>query len=110
MTNTKKKTENKKNEQNKNKEESVLQRLAQASIEGLAIQAAVNTIMPGAGLALKSLKSAKTLKKAGKIMGKSAGKEGVKMLDDEERGKQTTPEELSGDVALAALDRIGGRS
>ena len=87
----------------------ILQRLAQASVEGLAIQVAVNTVMPGAGIALEGLKSAKNIKKAGKVMGKSAAKEGVKMLDDEGRENQTPAEDLSEDIALEMLTRVGGR-
>ena len=78
-------------------------------MEGLAIQVAVNTVMPGTGIAMGGLKSAKNIKKVGKVMGKSAAKEGVKMLDDEEREKQTPAEDLSEDIALEMLTRIGGR-
>lgn len=88
---------------------SILQRLAQASMQDLIIQSAVNTVMPGAGIALGSLKSAKNIKKVGKMMGKSAAKEGVKMLDDEGREKQTAADDLSEDIALEMLTRVGGR-
>ena len=87
----------------------LLQRLAQASVEGLAIQVAVNAVMPGAGIALEGMKSAKNIKKAGQVMGKSAAKEGVKILDDEGREKQTAAEDLSEDIALEMLTRVGGR-
>ena len=101
----------KKNKVKEKKEQKsdVLQRLAQASVEGLAIQVAVNTVMPGAGIAMSGLKSAKNIKRVGKVMGKSAAKEGVKMLDDEEREKQTPAEDLSEDIALEMLTRVGGR-
>ena len=91
----------------KNSKSDVLQRLAQASVEGLAMEVAINTIMPGAGVALHGLKYSKGLKKAGKAMGKGAGKEGVKMLDDEEEKDPGT--ELSEDLGLELLTRAGGR-
>ena len=46
----------------------VLQRLAQASVEGLAIEVAMNTIIPGSGLAVHGLNQGKNIKKAAKIM------------------------------------------
>ena len=104
INNTKKKTKEEKEEKTE-----VLQRLAQASVEGLAIQVAINTVMPSAGIALGSLKSAKNIKKAGQVMGKGAAKEGVKMLDDEGREKQTAADDLSEDIALEMLTRVGGR-
>lgn len=85
----------------------VLQRLAQASVEGLAIEVAMNTIVPGSGVAVHGLNQGKNIKKAVKIMGKSAGKEGVKMLDDEKN--ENPAEELSEDIALEMLTRVGGR-
>ena len=108
MSNTKKKKHKIKPVKSEAKSD-VLQRLAQASVEGLAIQVAVNTVMPGAGLALEGLKSVKNIKKAGQVMGKSAAKEGVKMLDDEGRENQTPAEDLSEDIALEMLTRVGGR-
>ena len=61
----------KKNKVKEKKEQKsdVLQRLAQASVEGLAIQVAVNTVMPGAGIAMSGLKSAKNIKRVGKKYG-----------------------------------------
>ncbi len=85
----------------------ILQRLAQASIEGLAIEVAMNAIIPGGGIALQGLNQGKNLKKAAKVMGKSAGKEGIKMLDEEEN--ENPAEELSEDIALEMLTRVGGR-
>lgn len=85
----------------------VLQRLAQASVEGLVIEVAMNTIVPGSGLAVHGLSQGKNIKKAAKIMGKSAGKEGVKILDGEEN--ENPAEDLSEDIALEMLTRVGGR-
>ena len=87
----------------------VLQRLAQASVEELATQGAFNAVMPGAGIALKSLKSAKNIKEAGKVMGKGAAKEGVQMLDDKEPEKSPV-EDLSKNIALEMLARARGRN
>ena len=105
MTNIKRQKSEKKESKS-----TVLQRLAQASMQDLAIQMSINTVMPGAGIALKGLKSAKNIKKAGQVMGKSVAKEGVKMLDDEGREKQTAAEDLSEDIALEMLTRVGGRN
>ena len=88
----------------------ILQRLAQASVEGLAIQVAVNSVLPGAGIAFGGLKNIKNMKKVGEVMGKGAAKEGVKMLDEDGRKKQTAAEDLSEDVALEMLTRVGGQS
>ena len=71
------------------------------------MEVAINTVMPGAGVALHGLKYSKGLKKASKAMGKGAGKEGVKMLDDEEEKDPGT--ELSEDMTLELLTRVGGR-
>ena len=91
------------------KESDMLQRLAQASVEGLVMEVAMNTLMPGTGIALKGLKQAKNMKKAAQVMGKSAAKEGVQMLDESEGEEQSPVENLSEDVALEFLTRVGGR-
>ena len=48
------------------------------------------------------------MKKAAKVMGKEAAKEGVQMLDNEEPEKSPV-EDLSEDIALEFLDRAAGR-
>ncbi len=105
MNKTKKQEENV-SQKDESKSE-ILQRLAQASVEGLAIEVAMNAIIPGGGVALQGLNQGKNIKKAAKVMGKSAGKEGIKMLDEEEN--ESPVEELSEDIALEMLTRVGGR-
>ena len=102
-------TKKKKIKTKKEERTEVLQRLAQAAVEGLAMEVAMNVVMPGSGLALNSLKYAKNAKKAAKVMGKGAAKEGVQMLDKEDRNK-TPAENLAEDVGLEFLSRAGSRS
>ena len=121
MTNTKEKTRNKnkkkENEQaNKSPKEnkpqqksSVIARLAKASVEGLAIEVGVNVVMPGAGIAFKGIKNAKNIKKAGKVMGKSAAKEGGNILDGEDENNPNSARDLSEDVTMEVLTHVGGR-
>ncbi|MBO7483834.1 MAG: hypothetical protein J6T55_01765 [Alphaproteobacteria bacterium] len=84
----------------KNKAE-LPQRLAQASVEGLAIEVIANTIAPGTGTAITALKGVSGLKKAAKIIGKNSAKEALED-DDDDKNKI---EELSGDLAIRLLDR-----
>ena len=85
----------------------VIQKLTQASVEGLAVEVAMNALMPGSGVATKVLQGTKGIKKAAKIVGKQTAKEGVKMLDE---NKEEDPlEELSQDVTLEFFNRVGGR-
>ena len=105
MNKTKKQEENV-SQKDESKSE-ILQRLAQASVEGLAIEVAMSAIIPGGGVALQGLNQGKNIQKAAKVMAKSAGKEGIKMLDEEEN--ESPVEELSEDIALEMLTRVGGR-
>ena len=84
----------------KNKAE-LPQRLAQASVEGLVVEAMVNTIAPGTGTAMTALKGVSGLKKTAKIIGKNSAK---KALEDDDDDKNKI-EELSSDLAIRLLDR-----
>ncbi|MGN0919552.1 MAG: hypothetical protein ACI4OR_02180 [Alphaproteobacteria bacterium] len=84
------------------------ERLAQAAIEGIAMEVAINTLLPGSGLALSNIRSAKGFKKVAEVAGKSAAKEGIKSLDDE-NGTQDKTEELAGDLTIELLSRSRGR-
>lgn len=99
--------ENKQPQQEKQNKSEVLQRLAQGAIEGLIVEVAMNTLIPGSGIALNGLRQGKNLKKVAKAMGKSATKEGVQMLDDSEENPDK-PEELAGDIALEFITRTAG--
>ena len=79
----------------------------QGSIEGLAVEVAMNAVIPGSGLPVQGLKHGKNLKKVAKVAGKGAAKEGVKMLDEEEN--ENPAEELSEDIALEVLSRTRTR-
>ena len=68
----------------------------------------MNAILPGAGIAVEGLSQAKNMKKAAKVMGKEAAKEGVQMLDNSKEEKHPM-EELSEDAALEILSHVGGR-
>ena len=124
MTNTREKTRNKykeKAKENENEkanrrppkenkpEPSVLARLLKASIEGLAIEVAMNTVIPGSGIALKGMKNAKNIKKAGKAMGKSAAKEGGDILDGEDENNSNSAGGVSEEAAMEILTHLGGR-
>ena len=98
-----------KKEETKEQRTEILQRLAQASVEGLVLEVAMNAVMPGSGIALNNLKQAKNMKKVAKVMGKSAAKEGVQMLDEEKEQEQSPTEDLTEDIALEFLSRSIGR-
>ena len=93
---------------NKNNETDILQRLAQASVEGLVVKVAINSIIPGAGIAVGGLNQAKNIKRAAKVIGKETAVKGVQLLDDEQKEK-TPLEDLGEDASLEILSRIGGR-
>jgi len=84
------------------------ERLVQGAIEGIATEMVLNTVLPGAGIATNTLRTAKGLKKVAKVAGKGAAKEGVKILDGEDEA-QNTVEELGGDLAIELITRTRGR-
>ena len=104
MNNTKRKVQ-KKDETKSD----VLQRLAQASVEGLIVNMALNALLPGAGTALGSVNQTQSLKKMGKVMGKSAAQEGIQMLDEEEPEETNSTGNLQEKMGLEVLDRMRGR-
>ena len=93
----------------KKDKQDVLQRLAQASVEGLAISVAVNALLPGGGAVINTFSQTQNVKRAVRVMGKSAAEEGIKMLDEEPTEEETPLENLSGQVALEVLDHMNGR-
>ena len=84
------------------------ERLVQGAIEGIGTEIVLNAIVPGAGLATNTLRTAKGLKKAAKVAGKGAAKEGLKVLDGEDEA-QNQIEELGSDLAIELLTRTRGR-
>ena len=99
----------KKEQKKENKPSELKERLTQGMIESLVVGGLVNAVVPGAGIALNSLNKVSTMKKAAKVMGKGAAKEGVEMLDGEDP-ERNPAEELSEDVALEVLSHISGQS
>ena len=91
-----------------NNQPDLRERLAQGAIEGIAVEVISNAVLPGAGIAANAIRSTKGLKKAAKVAGKGAAKEGIKALDDE-NDTQSKAEELGGDLAIELLSRTGER-
>ena len=101
----------KKEHKKENTSSELKERLTRGVIESLAVDALVNAVVPGAGIALNSLNKVSTMKRTAKVMGKGAAKEGIEMLDEGDKNQEENPaQNLTEDIALEVLTRIGGQS
>ena len=95
-------------EKKKNKDSELTDTLFHGMMEGFVVDMVMNAAVPVPGLAATALNKAKNIKRTAKVMSKGAAKEGIEMLDGE-KAKGDPAEELSEDIALEVLSRVGGR-
>ena len=105
-TEEKKKTEETK--KGKNKDSELTDTLVRGMVEGVGESMLANAFIPGAGLAVSSLNQANGMKKVAKSMGTGVVKKEIDKLDGDPQ-ERNPAEELSSDIAMEVLGRIGGQ-